>query len=72
MKSAFPSPWIVSVAAAFSVLILVCGPAGASVQLSEDFNANNGGFTVTNVNDPFEGPWVYNAARHMVDRRPGT
>ena len=36
-------------------------PAGGSVVSAQDFNSNDGGCTVIDVNGPFEGPWTYNA-----------
>ncbi len=29
---------------------------------TQSFNGNGGGWTVTNINGPFEGPWTYNTA----------
>lgn len=48
----------ISLAAALcAVGLFVASPASAATY---DFNAG-GGFSVTNFNDPFDGPWVYGA-----------
>lgn len=45
-------------AAMCAVGLFAAAPASAATY---DFNAGGGGFSVTNFNDPFDGPWVYGA-----------
>jgi hypothetical protein len=45
-------------AALCAVGLFAAAPASAATY---DFNAGGGGFSVTNFNDPFDGPWVYGA-----------
>jgi hypothetical protein len=42
-------------------VIFTIDPAGATTLFATDFNANNGGFTVETP-QPYDGPWVYDAA----------